>query len=112
MRILFQNANHLLDGIGLLADDLKLELTDGNADVTVFVETSVEDCLCVSLQNDHATITYGGGKARFFRGLATLVGWINDGIREKTECLTPIFSFDGGMMDVSRNAVMNPPYRP
>jgi len=96
-----------MDGIRLLSDDLKIAPTDDGADITITVCESREDILCISLQGDRASITYGGGKARFFRGLATLVGWINDGITEKEECLTPTFSLNGSMVDVSRNAVMN-----
>jgi len=109
MNLTFRNADSLSDGIRLLADDLGIIWTDGNADVTVTACESDTDALCVSLQGDCANITYGGGKARFFRGLATLVGWINEGITEKTECLTPSFSLNGSMVDVSRNAVMNLP---
>lgn len=107
MKFSFQNADHLLDGIRLLTDDLKIALTDDSADITVTVCKSSNDSLCIFLQGDRASITYGGGKARFFRGLATLVGWINDGITEKTETLNPLFSLNGSMVDVSRNAVMN-----
>lgn len=108
MKLSFQNAEHLQKGIELLASDLKIELTTHNADVAVTVCTTDSDTLCVSLQNNRATITYGGGKPRFFRGLATLTGWLNDGIAEKSETLFPTFSLNGTMVDMSRNAVMKP----
>jgi len=107
MKLLFKNADRLLDGIRLLTDDLKIVLTDRHADMTVTVCESAKDQLCISLQGDHASITYGGGKSRFFRGLATLIGWVKDGITEKEEDLSPTFSFNGAMVDMSRNAVMN-----
>ena len=64
MKISFKNADHLLDGIRLLTDDLKLALTDESVDITVTVCESRDDSLCISLQGDRASITYGGGKAR------------------------------------------------
>ena len=109
MKLSFQNAGNLLDGIRLLAGDLGITLSDGGADVTVEVSEAEEDALTVSLQGNCATIAYGGGRARFFRGLATLAGWLRDGIQEKEERFTPTFSFNGTMMDMSRNAVMNLP---
>ena len=109
MKLTFQNAENLLDGIRLLEGDLGISTVNENADVTVEVTESKADALTVSLKGNCATIAYGGGRARFFRGLATLVGWLRDGIQEKEERFTPTFSFNGTMMDMSRNAVMNLP---
>ena len=109
LKLLLQNATALQDGIALLTEDLHVTVVDKDADVTVEICEVETDGLCVSLQGDRASITYGGGKARFFRGLATLVGWLDDGITEQTERLTPSFSLNGSMVDVSRNAVMNLP---
>ena len=40
MKISFKNADHLLDGIRLLTDDLKLALTDESVDITVKKSTA------------------------------------------------------------------------
>ena len=63
--------------------------------------------MTVTLDGARATITYGDGKARFFRGLATLLGWIGDGITQKSNTERPLFATNGAMVDMSRNAVMN-----
>lgn len=96
-----------MEGICLLANDLHVTVTDSDADITVTVYKVTANGLHINLANDQATIVYGGGKSRFFRGLATLVGWISDGITEKSDHFTPAFSLDGSMIDMSRNAVMN-----
>jgi len=36
-----------------------------------------------------------------------LVGWVKEGVREKTLTETPLFESNGAMIDMSRNAVMN-----
>lgn len=61
----------------------------------------------VKLSGKEATITYGDGKARFFRGLAMLVSRVKKGETEKEKEENPIFTSNGAMVDMSRNAVMN-----
>ena len=104
----FLNADTLLSGIDLLTDDLGITLTDGSdADLTVTVTETAERTVSVTLSGKCATIVYGGGSARFFRGLATLVSWVNAGETERTHTERPLFRTNGAMVDMSRNAVMN-----
>lgn len=107
MKLSFKNADQLMEGICLLANDLQITVTDTDADIAVTVYETTSDGLSVSLSKGQSIIVYGGGKARFFRGLATLVGWLHDGITEKSDHFTPAFSLNGSMIDMSRNAVMN-----
>ncbi|MBR6727028.1 MAG: hypothetical protein IKM08_02440, partial [Clostridia bacterium] len=103
MKLYFENAQGLDDGIALLLEDLDVTLAP-DAEVTVTVCELERDQLCISLANGKATISYGGGKARFFRGLATLVGWLKEGVCERTVTETPLFCSNGAMVDMSRNA--------
>ncbi|MBQ8174872.1 MAG: beta-N-acetylhexosaminidase [Clostridia bacterium] len=66
-----------------------------------------EHVLILKRQGREATITYGGGRARFFRGLARLADWAKKGVLDS--CITehPAFTLNGAMVDMSRNAVMN-----
>ena len=105
MRIKFENAAALAEGISYVASDLGFEVVDDNADLTVTVEEVRERTVRVTLDNDSATITYGDGFARFFRGLAKLVGWIKDGIAKKSEVENPLFEKNGAMFSVSRAAL-------
>lgn len=113
----FQNAEILFDGILLVAEDLGITavknqgiiLADerGNEDITVTVSEAAENIVTVTLEGKEARIIYGGGKTRFFRGLATLVQWVKDGITSRTLTENPLFTTNGAMVDMSRNAVMN-----
>ena len=108
MKYHFQNADTLIEGIALLSEDLGIEVVCESADITVAV-TEVKDCiLTVTLDGVHASITYGDGKARFFRGLAMLTAWIRDGEEHKSITEHPTFQTNGAMVDMSRNAVMKP----
>ncbi len=106
MKIQFLNAAALADGIAHVAPDLGFEVAEQNADLTVTVTEVAERTVTVTLDGDHAAITFGDGKARFFRGLAKLLGWMGDGIRCKTETERPLFAKNGGMFSVSRGGVM------
>ena len=107
MKYRFQNAGELAEGIALLADQLGIEAVfEGCGDITVAVSESAQRIVTVSLSGKEATITYGDGKARFFRGLAMLVSWVKQGIEEKTVTETPLFRSNGAMVDMSRNGVM------
>ena len=101
MRIRFENANSLLKGISYVASDLGFEIVDVNADLTVTANEVAERTLSVTLDGSYATITYGEGKARFFRGLAKLIGWIKDGVTEKTETENPLFEKNDAMFSES-----------
>lgn len=105
----FEHAEALRKGIELVAEDLGITVSDGNADVTVTVAEADKDLLTVVLDGKKAAITYGGGKARFFRGLALLNQWIKEGISSKMITETPLFTANGAMVDMSRDAVMNVP---
>ena len=108
MRYYFNNAEALADGIAILASDLGIEVTDReHADIFVNVTEADEDILKVELDDHTVEVTYGGGKARFFRGLAILVQWVKDSENLRTITEHPIFTMNGGMVDMSRNAVMN-----
>lgn len=107
MKFCFVNATDLLDGIALVADELGITRCDGNADITVEVCKLDERMLSVSLDGKKANISYGDGRARFFRGLATLVGWLKAGDTKKSDREKPLFKTNGSMVDMSRNAVMN-----
>ena len=108
MKFYFQNAEHLLEAIGIVAEDLSLTVTEqADADVIVTVLEQNERRVSVTLDGKYATIAYGDGKARFLRGLATLVDWIKSGVTKKERTETPLFKTNGAMADMSRNAVMN-----
>ncbi len=107
MKIRFENAADLQEGIALVAPDLGFEAVTEHAELTVTVCEAAERIVTVTLDGARATITYGDGKARFFRGLATLLGWIGDGITQKSNTERPLFATNGAMVDMSRNAVMN-----
>ena len=107
MKVSFQNAKALEAGIALLADDLGIEVVTKGAELTVSVCEVKEHTLGVTLDGTTAEIVYGGGKARFFRGLATLCGWLKKGISAKTVSEKPLFTFNGAMADMSRNVVLN-----
>jgi len=105
MKIRFENADTLLDGISFVAPDLGFEVAEDNADLTVTVTEVEQRTVTVTLDKNSAIITYGDGKARFFRGLAKLVGWIKDGITQKSETENPLFEKNGAMFSVSRAAL-------
>ena len=108
MKCYFKNTECLMDGIELLSEDLGIEISDEeSADVAVEVVECDERVSELSLDGRCAKITWGGGKARFFRALAKLVMWIGDGVTEKCEKEAPLFKTNGAMVDMSRNAVMN-----
>ena len=110
MNVYFRNAKSLIDGIELLTEDLGITLSDeGKADYTVTVCENETVGYTLSFDGKAATITYGGGKARFFRALALLIQWIKDGVT-RTITETPLFKTNGTMLDTSRNAVMNLKY--
>jgi len=111
MKLCIRNADSLKDALNILASDIGIELScECQSDVIVDVKEAEEHIVEVSLDGKTASITYGGGKVRFFRGLAMLVNWIKNGENVKSVTEKPIFTMNGGMLDVSRNAVMNVKY--
>ena len=109
MKLKFEGAGAPEKGIALVAEELGIEVVDTAADCTVTVRESAEHVLRVTLDGKRAEILYGGGRARFFRGLATLSAWLRSGESAKTVQENPILTFNGAMADVSRNAVLNVP---
>ena len=109
MKYYFQNAEALRSGIELLCADLGMTLAccKEEADLIVTVQEVEERRLTVTREDGCATISYGEGKARFFRGLAMLTRWVRQGISCKCVTETPLFCSNGAMVDMSRNAVMN-----
>lgn len=109
MKLYFEHiSSALLEGIELLCEDLDIVLTNAaEADISVTVQEVQECVLTVSLCRDRSEIMFGGGKARFFRGLTTLAGWIHDGICDKKMTERPLFQSNGPMADLSA-AVMRP----
>ena len=105
----FQNADALMGGIALVAEELGITVADCDADITVAVAKEDRDILTVVLDGKEAAITYGGGKARFFRGLALLHQWLKEGRSTGMVTETPLFTANGAMVDMSRDAVMNVP---
>lgn len=103
----FQNAAPLLEGIALVADELGITMADEHADITVTTCEVDQDILTVALDGKNAVITYGGGNARFFRGLALLHQWVKEGITTQAATAHPLFTVNGAMVDMSRDAVMN-----
>ncbi len=106
MKLSFVGAAALLKGISYVAEDLGIEVVSADAEMTVTVSETDGHTLSVTRKGDTATITYGGGKARFFRALATLCAWVRAGITEKSVSENPLFTLNGAMGDSSRNAVM------
>ena len=108
MKICFLNAENIQTGIDFVSSELGIvQVSAENADLTVKVESVEADGLTAILEGKNATISYGGGKARFFRALAILVDWKKKGYTEKTLHEDPLFASNGAMVDMSRNAVMN-----
>ena len=107
MKIKFQNAENVMEGINLVADDLDIKIVERSANVTVTVTEVETTKLAVTLNGKNAEIVYGGGKARFFRGLAMLVSWVKDGEKQKEVVQIPTFETNGAMGDMSRNCVFN-----
>ncbi len=104
MNLRFVNADTLKDSILAVSGDLGFRVTADGVSVTVTVVK--EDVLKVTLCENTAHITYGGGASRFFRALAVLTQWLRDRKREGVSEEHPVFDTVGGMIDMSRNAVM------
>ncbi len=107
MKLYFENADNLKQGLEYVASDLGFEISDkNNADFCIVVKNQDKDGFDLKICEKDATITYGGGKTRFFRALALLVDSIKTN-GKKTITQSPCFKTNGAMVDMSRNAVMN-----
>ena len=69
MKIKFVNAEKLIDGIRLFEEELSFTVSE-NGDYTISITETDKSTVSVSVNGKEASITYGGGKARFFRGFA------------------------------------------
>ena len=105
MRIKLIGGDTLREALSLLLPEIGAELCNSNADLTVTVNETDEDVLFVTKSGDEATVTYGGGKARAFRGFAKLVSAVKDGTDLSCE-EHPAFRKNGAMIDVSRGNVL------
>lgn len=105
MKLYFEGAKALMDGIEVLAADLGFEVAE-DAAYRVAVKEIEENALNLTIQGEEITITYGGGKSRFFRALGLLVQALKDGCTEKELQEKPLFKTNGSMVDMSRSAVM------
>ena len=107
MKLNFIGAEKLKGAIYLVSEDLGIKVSTAKDAMKVTVREWTERGVQVDLKDGEATVTYGDGTARFLRGLATLVGWVNAGIKEKCSNEHALFETNGAMVDMSRNAVMN-----
>ena len=106
MKIRFNLSEDLMAAVDLVIGELDCEVVKCGG-VLVEAEKRDEEILNVTLKDNAAKIVYGKDTTRFLRGLATLLGWLRDGETENEVKETPIFTLDGAMVDMSRNAVMN-----
>ena len=97
----------LSEALGLLLPEIGAELCGAGADLAVTVKESEEDILCISMERGSATLTYGGGKARAFRGFAKLVSAVKANKTEFSCEEHPFCKQNGAMIDVSRGNVLN-----
>ncbi len=110
MKLYFDAPDSLSDAIAILTEDLGITLASREeAEGTVTVSETTEDILTVTRSGNEAVITFGGGRARFCRGLATVARLFREGISSFERTERPLFSMNGTMMDVSRNAVLTVP---
>jgi len=108
LKLYFDHAQELMEGILVLSEDLGITPVQKEAaEICVDVQKMEGRGLRVTLKGKEAAIIYGGGKARFFRALAILVGWLKDGVKEQSIAENALFETNGAMVDMSRNAVMN-----
>ena len=107
MKLYFEDAIKVSEGLALVADELGIALTaKADAEVCVRVREQETDGFHVSLHGACAQIVFGGGLSRFFRALSYLAAWVREG-RDGEVSEKPLFLRNGAMLDMSRNAVMN-----
>ena len=106
VKIQFRVDQELEKGLAFVLPELGVEAS-AEADLVITGVKADKDILKMTRKGNTITITYGGGKTRFFRGLATVVGWLKTGKDNCEKEEKPIFRTNGAMVDMSRNAVMN-----
>ena len=108
MKIKLIGGESLAEGLNILLPELDATLCTRCADLAVTVTETEADILRVSLDGKNATLTYGGGKARAFRGFAKLIAWKKAGKTEASAEEHPLFETNGAMADISRCNVLKP----
>ena len=108
MKLKLIGGEELSEGLSLLLPELDASLCTRCANLNVTVAKCEEDILRITLNGKEATLTYGGGKARAFRGLAKLIAWKKAGKTEASAEEHPIFKTNGAMADISRCNVLKP----
>ncbi|MBO7761891.1 MAG: beta-N-acetylhexosaminidase, partial [Clostridia bacterium] len=110
MKLYFDAPPSLSDALLILTEDLGITPAPQDAaEGTVTVNEVPEDILTVTREGCQATLTFGGGRVRFCRGLATVARLFREGVTSYARTERPLFSMNGTMMDVSRNAVLSVP---
>ena len=100
-----RDSQELCSAIALVSEDLGIESVSEGAEYAIEVKKSTEHILKVSVEGKNAAIEYGGGVSVFLRGLAIAADALRKG--ERAEIYdNPIFTLNGAMLDMSRNAVM------
>lgn len=107
IKLSFMNAEHLLDAINLVAADLDIKVAGEAADYIVEIKAQKSHVLNVDISENLITVEYGGGIAVFLRGLAMSLSKIRAGVIEMHVSESHVFTLNGAMVDMSRNAVMN-----
>jgi len=108
-QLYFENVNGLKEGIEIVKDDLHFEIakTAKDADFIISIVENNENALEVRLNGKMATIVFGDGKVKFFRGLMILCEAINDNKISFSSSEIPSFKSNGIFLDVARNAALN-----
>ena len=106
MKIKLIGGEALVEGLNILLPELDAALCTRCADLTITVTEAEEDILRVSLDGKNATLIYGGGKARAYRGFAKLIAWKKAGKNAESAEEHPLFETNGTMADVSRCNVL------
>ena len=108
MKLYFKSAEELKEGLLGLQEELGFSFADeADADYVISVNETEKACSEVSLNAKEATITYGGGKARFYRAFAFLMDAIKQGKESFTLAQEPAFETNGPMLDVTGGASMS-----
>lgn len=101
-KLQFLNAEDLMEGINLLADDLQIEVVSEDALVVVTAQKTDDNVLKVDFKDRKATITFGR-KVSFYRGLMLLCMNISEGKSEANISEKPFTNSNGLQLDLSRN---------
>ena len=107
MKLYVEAPKSLDTAISVLCEDLGITITSREeAEGRLTVNEVSEDILTVTRSGEEATVVFGGGRARFGRGLATVARLFREGVTEYARTEHPLFMTNGTMLDVSRNSVL------